>query len=162
MYYYSSGYIDDAKVKVLQGVVKVDPLVDKSNEISVRVGGMEARHVIGGRYDIEHFTHLTYKKPAQFRSMKVCLKGQLPMDCNGVSPSLQMIGRFKYPPPTFRLSSPLQSHLTVHCLPGVPTVQWDFKQSFLQRLYLLHPHCAFHLSQPGLLSSGHPYSGKRL
>lgn len=53
MYYYSSGYIDDAKVKVLQGVVKVDPLVDKSNEISVRVGGMEARHVIGGRYDIE-------------------------------------------------------------------------------------------------------------
>lgn len=110
----------------------------------------------------QRFTHLTCKKPAQFRSMKVCLKGQLSMDWNRVGPCLQMIGRFKYPPPTFRLSSRLQSHLTVHCLPIVPTVQWGFKRSFLQRLYLLHPHCAFHLSQPGFLSSGHPYSGKRL
>lgn len=48
-FYYSSGYIDDANVKTLQGVVKVIPRVDESKKISVRVGGMEARHVTGGK-----------------------------------------------------------------------------------------------------------------
>ena len=49
MYYYSSGYIDDARVRLLQGVVKVEPREVKHSEISVRVGGMEARHVTGGK-----------------------------------------------------------------------------------------------------------------
>ncbi|XP_040908783.1 LOW QUALITY PROTEIN: PKHD1 like 1, tandem duplicate 1 [Toxotes jaculatrix] len=48
VYYYSSGYIDDANVRVLQGVVKVEPREEKSSKLSVRVGGMEARHLIGG------------------------------------------------------------------------------------------------------------------
>ncbi|XP_053190049.1 fibrocystin-L-like [Scomber japonicus] len=48
VYYYSSGYIDDANVKVLQGVVKVEPREDKSNKVSVSVGGMMAKHVTGG------------------------------------------------------------------------------------------------------------------
>lgn len=49
MYYYSSGYIDDANVKLLQGVVKVEPREEKSSRVSVSVGGMEARHVAGGK-----------------------------------------------------------------------------------------------------------------
>lgn len=49
MYYYSSGYIDDASVRRLQGVVKVEPRGEKSGAVSVRVGGMEARHVTGGK-----------------------------------------------------------------------------------------------------------------
>ncbi|XP_039978517.1 PKHD1 like 1, tandem duplicate 1 [Xiphias gladius] len=48
VYYYSSGYIDDASVRRLQGVVKVEPRGEKSGAVSVRVGGMEARHVTGG------------------------------------------------------------------------------------------------------------------
>ncbi|XP_050924319.1 LOW QUALITY PROTEIN: PKHD1 like 1, tandem duplicate 1 [Lates calcarifer] len=48
VYYYSSGYIDDAGVKLLQGVVKVEPREEKGSEVSVRVGGIEARHVTGG------------------------------------------------------------------------------------------------------------------
>lgn len=49
LYYYSSGYIDDANVKMLQGVVKVIPLADKSRTVSVRVGGMEAKIIPGGK-----------------------------------------------------------------------------------------------------------------
>ncbi|TKS89105.1 Fibrocystin-L Polycystic kidney and hepatic disease 1-like protein 1 [Collichthys lucidus] len=48
VYYYSSGYIDDANVRLLQGVVKVEPREEKSSMVSVSMGGMEARHVIGG------------------------------------------------------------------------------------------------------------------
>lgn len=50
VYYYSSGYIDDANVKVLQGVVKVLPREDESREITVSVSGVEARLVPEGRY----------------------------------------------------------------------------------------------------------------
>ena len=49
VYFYSSGYVDDAGVKTLQGVVKVVPVMDKSSRISVQVGGIEARHVAGGK-----------------------------------------------------------------------------------------------------------------
>uniref|UniRef100_UPI0037E8D1AF fibrocystin-L-like n=1 Tax=Semicossyphus pulcher TaxID=241346 RepID=UPI0037E8D1AF len=48
VYYYSSGYVDDAKVRVLQGVVKVEPREDNSSKVSVRVGGIEAAQVMGG------------------------------------------------------------------------------------------------------------------
>lgn len=48
VFYYSSGYIDDANVKLLQGVVKVKPREDKSSKISVSVGGILARYVSGG------------------------------------------------------------------------------------------------------------------
>ncbi|XP_037651430.1 PKHD1 like 1, tandem duplicate 1 [Sebastes umbrosus] len=48
VYYYSSGYIDDANTKRLQGVVKVEAREEKSSVVSVSVGGMEARHVTGG------------------------------------------------------------------------------------------------------------------
>lgn len=48
VYYYSSGYLDDSNVKMMQGVVKVQPLVDKSNRIVVYAGGIEAKHVTGG------------------------------------------------------------------------------------------------------------------
>uniref|UniRef100_A0A8C4EZ61 PKHD1 like 1, tandem duplicate 2 n=1 Tax=Dicentrarchus labrax TaxID=13489 RepID=A0A8C4EZ61_DICLA len=49
VYYYSSGYIDDANAFLLQGVVKVQPREEKSSKISVSVGGMEARQVTGGK-----------------------------------------------------------------------------------------------------------------
>lgn len=49
VYYYSSGYIDDAKARLLQGVVKVEPREEKSSKVSVSVGGMEARHMTGGK-----------------------------------------------------------------------------------------------------------------
>lgn len=48
MYYYSSGYLDDDNVKVMQGVVKVEPREDKSNRIVVHVGGIEAKYGTGG------------------------------------------------------------------------------------------------------------------
>ncbi|XP_044027924.1 LOW QUALITY PROTEIN: PKHD1 like 1, tandem duplicate 1 [Siniperca chuatsi] len=48
VYYYSSGYIDDANIRLLQGVVKVEPREEKSSKVSVSVGGMEARQVTGG------------------------------------------------------------------------------------------------------------------
>ncbi|XP_071356429.1 PKHD1 like 1, tandem duplicate 1 [Trachinotus anak] len=48
VYYYSSGYIDDANVKLLQGVVKVQLREEKSSKVSVSVGGIEARYVMGG------------------------------------------------------------------------------------------------------------------
>lgn len=47
VYYYSSGYLHDSNV-MMQGVVKVQPLVDKSNSIIVYVGGIEAKHMTGG------------------------------------------------------------------------------------------------------------------
>ncbi|XP_076610974.1 PKHD1 like 1, tandem duplicate 1 [Chaetodon auriga] len=52
VYFYSSGYIDDANVKLLQGVVKVKPLEEKHSKISVSVGGVEARHVAGGSHRV--------------------------------------------------------------------------------------------------------------
>ncbi|KAF0024292.1 hypothetical protein F2P81_023094 [Scophthalmus maximus] len=48
-YYYSSGYIDDASAKLLQGVVKVEARQQKSGQVSVSVAGMEAARVTGGR-----------------------------------------------------------------------------------------------------------------
>ncbi|XP_069372727.1 PKHD1 like 1, tandem duplicate 1 [Paralichthys olivaceus] len=48
VYYYSSGYIDGANTKLLQGVVKVEPRQQRSSKASVSVGGIEARHVMGG------------------------------------------------------------------------------------------------------------------
>uniref|UniRef100_A0A8D0AJK6 PKHD1 like 1 n=1 Tax=Sander lucioperca TaxID=283035 RepID=A0A8D0AJK6_SANLU len=47
VYYYSSGYVDDAKVRLLQGVVKVEAREEISSKVSVSVGGMEARHMTG-------------------------------------------------------------------------------------------------------------------
>lgn len=49
VYYYSSGYIDDANERLLQGVVKVEPLKQKRDVVSVSVGGVEARHGTGGK-----------------------------------------------------------------------------------------------------------------
>lgn len=48
VYYYSSGYLDDDNMKVMQGVVKVQPLTDKSSRIVVHVRGIEAKHATGG------------------------------------------------------------------------------------------------------------------
>ncbi|KAM3858592.1 fibrocystin-L-like [Diretmus argenteus] len=48
VYYYSSGYVDASNVRLLQGVVRVKPLQDKSSKVSVSVGGIEARHMTGG------------------------------------------------------------------------------------------------------------------
>lgn len=48
VYYYSSGYIDDAQVRLLQGVVNVAPRKEKSSEVSVKVGGMMAGYVTDG------------------------------------------------------------------------------------------------------------------
>ncbi|XP_033493349.2 PKHD1 like 1, tandem duplicate 1 [Epinephelus lanceolatus] len=48
VYYYSSGYIDNAHARLLQGVVRVKARADMSSRVSVSVGGMEARHVLGG------------------------------------------------------------------------------------------------------------------
>ncbi|KAM6899772.1 PKHD1 like 1, tandem duplicate 1 [Xenentodon cancila] len=47
VYYYSSGYVDEANAKLLQGVVKVKTREDKTRRVSVSVGGIEARHVDG-------------------------------------------------------------------------------------------------------------------
>ncbi|XP_025757857.1 PKHD1 like 1, tandem duplicate 1 isoform X2 [Oreochromis niloticus] len=47
VYYYSSGYIDNANLRLLQGVVKVKSREEKSSKVSVRVKGIEARHVAG-------------------------------------------------------------------------------------------------------------------
>lgn len=51
VYYYSSGYVDDADSIVLHGVVRVEPREEKNAEVSVSVVGMEARHLTGGKYD---------------------------------------------------------------------------------------------------------------
>lgn len=59
VYYYSSGYIDDAGVKILQGVVKVNPRQDESKKISVRVGGVEANYVTGGKCDVGQILSLS-------------------------------------------------------------------------------------------------------
>ncbi|XP_062266639.1 PKHD1 like 1, tandem duplicate 1 [Platichthys flesus] len=48
VYYYSSGYIDGANAKLLQGVVKVEARQQKISKVSVTVEGIEARHVTGG------------------------------------------------------------------------------------------------------------------
>ncbi|XP_041664378.1 fibrocystin-L-like [Cheilinus undulatus] len=48
VYYYSSGFINPANDKMLQGVVKVKEREGKSKRVSVEVGGMEALHVKGG------------------------------------------------------------------------------------------------------------------
>lgn len=48
VYYYSSGYLDNSNAKMMQGVVKVHPLLEKSNRIVVYVGGIEAKHAKGG------------------------------------------------------------------------------------------------------------------
>uniref|UniRef100_A0A3Q3JRM8 Polycystic kidney and hepatic disease 1 (autosomal recessive)-like 1 n=1 Tax=Monopterus albus TaxID=43700 RepID=A0A3Q3JRM8_MONAL len=42
VYYYSSGYTDDANLRLLQGVVKVKSWEEKSSEVSVSVGSVEA------------------------------------------------------------------------------------------------------------------------
>ncbi|XP_035847175.1 fibrocystin-L-like [Sander lucioperca] len=47
VYYYSSGYVDDANVRLLQGVVKVEAREEIRSKVSVSVGGMEARHMTG-------------------------------------------------------------------------------------------------------------------
>ncbi|XP_029369318.1 PKHD1 like 1, tandem duplicate 1 isoform X2 [Echeneis naucrates] len=52
VYYYSSGYIDNDKVKLLQGVVRVQLREQKSSRVSVSVGGMEARYVMGGSHRV--------------------------------------------------------------------------------------------------------------
>uniref|UniRef100_A0A3Q3K5H6 Polycystic kidney and hepatic disease 1 (autosomal recessive)-like 1 n=1 Tax=Monopterus albus TaxID=43700 RepID=A0A3Q3K5H6_MONAL len=41
VYYYSSGYTDDANLRLLQGVVKVKSWEEKSSEVSVSVGSVE-------------------------------------------------------------------------------------------------------------------------
>uniref|UniRef100_A0A667X934 PKHD1 like 1, tandem duplicate 2 n=1 Tax=Myripristis murdjan TaxID=586833 RepID=A0A667X934_9TELE len=52
VYYYSSGYIDESDTRLLQGVVRVRPLEETSGRVSVRVGGMEARHMTGGSHRV--------------------------------------------------------------------------------------------------------------
>ncbi|XP_061597205.1 fibrocystin-L-like isoform X1 [Cololabis saira] len=48
VYYYSSGYVDEAETRLLQGVVRVESREEKTSRVSVRVGGIEARHEAGG------------------------------------------------------------------------------------------------------------------
>ncbi|XP_056153970.1 fibrocystin-L-like [Lampris incognitus] len=50
VYYYSSGYIDESNIKLLQGVVRVKPREEKSQKVSVSVGGIAARHMPGGSH----------------------------------------------------------------------------------------------------------------
>ncbi|XP_026156055.1 fibrocystin-L-like [Mastacembelus armatus] len=50
VYYYSSGYIDDSRLRLLQGVVNVEPREEKRSKVSVSVGGVEARHLPGGSH----------------------------------------------------------------------------------------------------------------
>ncbi|KAK9526506.1 hypothetical protein VZT92_015203 [Zoarces viviparus] len=52
VYYYSSGYIDDASHRSLQGVVKAEARAERRSRVSVSVGGMEARHVTGGSHHV--------------------------------------------------------------------------------------------------------------
>ncbi|XP_054461971.1 PKHD1 like 1, tandem duplicate 1 [Anoplopoma fimbria] len=56
VYYYSSGYIDDAMSRSLQGAVKVEARAERSSGVSVSVGGMEARHVMGGSRRVSRAT----------------------------------------------------------------------------------------------------------
>ena len=49
VYYYSSGYVDAHNLRLLQAVVKVEAREDETSRVSVSVGGVEARHVTGGR-----------------------------------------------------------------------------------------------------------------
>lgn len=58
VYYYSSGYIDDTGVKILQGVVTVNARQDESMKISVRVGGVEANYVTGGNCGVDQILSL--------------------------------------------------------------------------------------------------------
>ncbi|XP_024857831.1 fibrocystin-L isoform X2 [Kryptolebias marmoratus] len=48
VFYYSSGYVDEANAIILQGVVKVKSREEKSSDVSVSVGGVEAKRVPGG------------------------------------------------------------------------------------------------------------------
>ncbi|XP_030597029.1 PKHD1 like 1, tandem duplicate 1 [Archocentrus centrarchus] len=48
VYYYSSGYVDNANLRLLQGVVKVNSREEKNSVVSVTVKGIEARHAAGG------------------------------------------------------------------------------------------------------------------
>lgn len=63
VYYYSSGYLDNSNV-MMQGVVKVQPLVDESSSIVVYVGGIEAKHMTGGDYknNLIHLNILLFQK----------------------------------------------------------------------------------------------------
>ncbi|KAG7219452.1 hypothetical protein INR49_009286 [Caranx melampygus] len=48
VFYYSSGFIDDARERLLQGVVRVQRRAESSSRVLVSVGGVEARYVTGG------------------------------------------------------------------------------------------------------------------
>lgn len=48
VYYYSSGFVDPGKTKILQGVVTVQAREEKSSQVIVTVAGMEATHVATG------------------------------------------------------------------------------------------------------------------
>ncbi|XP_069815730.1 fibrocystin-L-like [Dendropsophus ebraccatus] len=47
IYYYSSGYVDDGKTIIMQGVISVNPISDQSSPVHVYVGGMEATYTSG-------------------------------------------------------------------------------------------------------------------
>uniref|UniRef100_A0AAQ5X4Y6 Polycystic kidney and hepatic disease 1 (autosomal recessive)-like 1 n=1 Tax=Amphiprion ocellaris TaxID=80972 RepID=A0AAQ5X4Y6_AMPOC len=49
VYLYSSGYVDNNNNILLQGVVKVRNRMEKTSEVSVSVGGIQARLVAGGK-----------------------------------------------------------------------------------------------------------------
>lgn len=60
VYYYSSGYVDNGNSRSLQGVVKVEARAERRSEVSVSVGGMEARHVTGGKHVDVVKIHMNY------------------------------------------------------------------------------------------------------
>ncbi|KAG7233114.1 hypothetical protein INR49_007467 [Caranx melampygus] len=48
VFYYSSGFIDGSRERLLQGVVRVQRRAESSSRVLVSVGGVEARYVTGG------------------------------------------------------------------------------------------------------------------
>lgn len=82
VYYYSSGYIDNANVKTLQGVVKVVPREDKNNKVSVSVADMKAKHVAGGKcieqnkMCIKHIQSVSFYKYEKVKIMLVLHENQ--------------------------------------------------------------------------------------
>ncbi|XP_059206673.1 fibrocystin-L-like isoform X1 [Centropristis striata] len=102
VYYYSSGYIDGAKAKTLQGVVKVEARMQKSSTVSVSVGGMQAAHVAAGSRRVS-------------RSLQQCVASPLCPQTNNTSSSLSF-SALACSTPTVHSISPNQGsyHQVIH------------------------------------------------
>lgn len=117
VYYYSSGYIDNTNLRLLQGVVKVQPREERSSQVSVKVEGIEAKLMAGG------------KKKRCFREMHRCSE-----DADGWSFHL------------CRFSACDQSSRAMCGLSRLWKHQRHIKCALLQLLQLLHPHRLLNIS----------------